>query len=310
MHVETTIGWKGKKKKEFQDVLSTKEVYNNFIVKDIIEDPSAVLEELDLSAGFLDKKPFSNLRTGSDIWEFYLIKMFRIKETEYNRWIGDFQDKSHAYKYCTRRKVGNPWSQFNDNDVKYPTINNNPKLIKSSEKFVGRLQQFKGALRQKDRLNSNNRKKAAAAFNDYLLGPMKFGKETMREIFLTKKMGVNDDEILTKLLERSYWKKNCGLNPNHMLAICLMLCLYGNKKRRPVSCKMAKEVCYRLDNLKKSELKEKIILKLMDQTAGFKKDFIPPYNNIFGKYNRERINTFFRIKTWIKLVKDTYLASK
>lgn len=305
MHAELTIDWNGKKKKEFKEILSQKEEGNSLLTEKTIEDPNAVLKALGLNTNFLDNEPFSNLRTNSDIWEFYLIKMFKIKEDEYKYWIKDFSDKSPAYRHCSRRRVGNSWNQYNDNDVKYPTIDSND-LIKASEKFVGRLQQFKGPLRKVDKKNITNRKKAAKAFNSYLLKSMKFGKKAINDIFFDNK---NEDFILMELLKRSYWNKNPGLDSNHMLAICLMLCLYGHQKQGYISQQMAKIVCQKLNLLKNcdNEIREKIIRNLEDRTSYFKKPFIPPYKYVYTKY-RDRINIFFRIKTWIRLVKTTYLA--
>ena len=307
MHAELTIDWNGKKKKEFKEILSQKEEGNSLLTEKTIEDPNAVLKALGLNTNFLDKEPFSNLRTNSDIWEFYLIKMFKIKKDEYKNWIDEFKDDSPAYRHCSRRRVGNPWPQFKDNDAKYPTIEND-KLIKASEKFVGRLQEFKGPLRKLDEKNKKNRIKAAKAFNSYLLNSIKFGKDAaaVKQIFINKK---SEDSVLGELLRRSYWKNNLGLDSNHMLAICLMLCLYGHQKQGYISQQLAKNVCDKLSKLKKIDggLIEEITKKLKDRTENFKKPFIPPYKYLYTKY-RDRINIFFRIKTWIRLVKTTYLA--
>lgn len=306
MHAELTIDWNGKKKKDFKEILSQREEGNSLLAKKTIENPNAVLKVLGLNTNFLDKEPFSNLRTNSDIWEFYLIKMFKIKKDEYENWIDEFKDDSPAYRHCSRRRVGNPWPQFNDNDAKYPTIEND-KLIKASEKFVGRLQQFKGPLRKEDEKNKKHRKRAAKAFNSYLLNSMRFGKNAVKEIFINKK---SEDSVLGELLKRSYWEKNPGLDSNHMLAICLMLCLYGHQKQGYTSQQLAKIACDKLSELKKIDggLIEEITKKLKDRTENFKKPFIPPYKDVYTKY-RDRINIFFRIKTWIRLVKTTYLAS-
>lgn len=306
MHAELTIDWDGKKKKEFKEILSEKEEGNSLLTKKTIEDPNAVLKALGLNTDFLSNEPFSNIRTNSDIWEFYLIKMFKIKQKEYENWIEDFVDKSPAYRHCRRRRVGNSWKQFNDNDVKYPTIYNKD-LIKASEKFVGRLQEFKGPLRKIDKKNIKNRKIAAKAFNSYLLKSMDFGKKAINDIFFDNK---KEDFILMELLRRSYWNKNPGLDSNHMLAICLMLCLYGRQKQGYISPQLAKIVCEKLDDLKKCNdgLIEEITKKLKDKTGNFEKSFIPPYKGVYTKH-RDRINIFFRIKTWIRLVKTTYLAS-
>lgn len=308
MHAELTIDWNGKKKKEFKKILSEKEVGNSLLTEKTIENPNAVLKTLGLNTNFLNNEPFSNLRTNSDIWEFYLIKMFKIKKKEYEYWIKDFDDKSSPYSNCSRRRVGNPWEQFNNNDAKYPTIHNN-SLVKASEKFVGRLQEFKGPLRKLDEKNKNNRIKAAEAFNSYLLNSMKFGKDAIKEIFINKKKE-DEDSVLGELLKRSYWEKNPGLDSNHMLAICLMLCLYGHQNQGYISQHLAKIVCDKLSERKKLDggIIEEITKKLSDRTGGFKKPFIPPYKYVYTKY-RDRINIFFRIKTWIRLVRATYLAS-
>ena len=156
--------------------------------------------------------------------------MFKIKEDEYKNWIDEFKDDSPAYHAAHLEEgLAIRGHQFNDNDAKYPTIEND-KLIKASEKFVGRLQEFKGPLRKLDEKNKDNRIEAAQAFNSYLLNSIKFGKDAaaVKQIFINKK---SEDSVLGELLRRSYWKKNLGLDSNHILAICLMLCLYGHQKQ-------------------------------------------------------------------------------
>lgn len=39
-------------------------------------------------------------------------------------------------------------------------------------------------------------------------------------------------------------------------------------------------------------------------SKGFKKDFYPPYGYVYDKY-RDRVNVFFRIRTWMYLLKVT-----
>lgn len=266
-----------------------------------IENPNAVIEALGLKTNFLDDPPFKYLRTGSEVWEFYLIRMFKVESKTYNFWIKPFKnDEKSTYKknrkHERRQKVGVPYKKF---EHKYPKIDDK-QLEKKAAPFVKQLMKFEHPLRMKDSKNIGNRLNAAKAFNKYLLGP--FESQKLNKILIES----NEIEALAKLLKRAY--HNNSMNSEHMLSVCLMLCLYGQngqKKEKKIPHELAELVAKKIP--KKTEMSDEIVYELQKVSKNFRKDFKPPYANIYD--NRDRVNIFFRILTWIKLVKDTSMVT-
>lgn len=288
-------------KSDFSRILNAKEVKSCLVDRDI-ENPNVVIESLGLKTDFLEKPPFKYLRTGSEVWEFYLIRMFEIEGKTYNFWIKKFKkDEKSTYKnkcrkYERRQKVGVPYKEFKS---KYPKIDDE-KLKKKVALFVKRLMKFEHPLRMKDSKNTGNRLEAAIAFKEYLLKP--FESQNLSKILFES----NEMEALTELLKRAFY--NNSMNSEHMLSVCLMLCLYGQngrKKGTKIPHELAELVAKKIPQ--KKEMSDEIIHELQKVSKNFSRDFNPPYANIYN--NRDRVNIFFRIRTWIKLVKDTSMVT-
>ena len=140
-HIELTYqGKEYKRKPDFSNIFSVYERGNSLLVDEDIEDPNAVLKILGMRTDFLDKEPFVNLRTNSNVWEFYLLKMFGVTEKLFSSITGEFEDD--PYDDTTRQRVGNSYKSFAESEVKYPTIKD--KTLKdASTAFVKRLKKIK-----------------------------------------------------------------------------------------------------------------------------------------------------------------------
>lgn len=289
-------------KSEFMNIFSVYEKGNSLLVDEDIEDPNTVLSILDLSADFLEKEPFMNLRTNSNVWEFYLLKMFRVTEKQFVAMTADFDEE--AYDDTTRQRVGNSYKSFAKSEVKYPTIKNE-KLKKASAAFVKRLKESKYALRRKDSENIKNRIKAATSFRKYLLQTFDYPKAILQKVLGGKDGPKTDDIRLAELLKA----KGNQENKEHLLAVCLMLCLYGSKNRQMIAGELAEKVCEELNkqcsnSSEQQDLIETIQKSLSTASNQFRKNFYPPYGYVYDKY-RDRVNVFFRIRTWMYLLKVT-----
>ncbi|MBR2899035.1 MAG: hypothetical protein IKC23_05380 [Fibrobacter sp.] len=305
-HIELTYqGKEYKRKPDFSNIFSVYERGNSLLVDEDIEDPNAVLKILGMRTDFLDKEPFVNLRTNSNVWEFYLLKMFGVTEKLFSSITSEFEDD--PYDDTTRQRVGNSYKSFAESEVKYPTIKD--KTLKdASTAFVKRLKKSKYPLRRKDPKNIKNRIKAAKAFRAYLLQTFVYPNAILNKVFGGKDGPLTDDLRLAELLK----SKGNGENKEHLLAVCLMFCLYGSKKQKMIAHGLAEEVCNGLSQYSsKGEERQKLIdtinNSLSKVSKGFKKDFYPPYGYVYDKY-RDRVNVFFRIRTWMYLLKVTSKA--
>lgn len=307
-HIELTHQDKEyKRKTEFSNIFSVYEKGNSLLVNESIEDPNAVLKILGMSTEFLEKEPFVNLRTNSNVWEFYLLKMFGVTEKQFTSITKDFKDLKNPpppYDDTTRQRVGNSYESFAESEVKYPTIKDE-KLKKRAEPFIKRLKATKYALRQKDPKNIKNRIKAATAFRAYLLQTFDYPKAILKKVLGGKDGPLTDDLRLAELLKA----KGIYDNKEHLLAVCLMFCLYGSKKKKMIAHELADEVCeglsqYSSKDEERQNLIDTITESLSKASEGYKKDFYPPYGYVYDKY-RDRVNVFFRLRTWMYLLKVT-----
>ena len=302
-HIELTHQDKEyKRKTEFSNIFSVYEKGNSLLVNESIEDPNVVLKILGMSTEFLEKEPFVNLRTNSNVWEFYLLKMFGVTEKQFSSITSDFDEE--PYEDTTRQRVGNSYDSFAKSEVKYPTIKDE-KLKKRAEPFIKRLKATKYALRQKDSKNIKNRIKAATAFRAYLLQTFDYPKAILKKVLGGKDGPLTDDLRLAELLKA----KGIYDNKEHLLAVCLMFCLYGSKKKKMIAHKLADEVCeglsqYSSKDEERQNLIDTITESLSKASEGYKKDFYPPYGYVYDKY-RDRVNVFFRLRTWMYLLKVT-----
>lgn len=302
-HIELTHQDKEyKRKPEFLNIFSVYEKGNSLLVNENIEDPNIVLKILGMSTEFLEKEPFVNLRTNSNVWEFYLLKMFGVTEMQFSSITSDFDEE--PYEDTTRQRVGNSYDSFAKSEVKYPTIKNE-ELKKRSEPFIKRLKSTKYALRQKDPKNIKNRIKAATAFRAYLLQTFDYPKAILKKVLGGEDGPLTDDLRLAELLKAN------GIyeNKEHLLAVCLMFCLYGSKKKKKIAHELADKVCgglsqYSSKDEERQNLIDTIKKSLSKASKGYKKDFYPPYGYVYDKY-RDRVNVFFRLRTWMYLLKVT-----
>lgn len=255
-----------------------------------IESPNKVLRTLWPDFDVERVSPFKDIRTGANIWEYYLLRMFDCKKSRYEK-----LRKKPSLTYSGLRKipVGFNYSAWKK---RYPEINNED-LKKSSSGFIEGLKEKKCALRFNDHDSDfiKKRQRAAKAFFKYLTSGI--------DVDSLKKCGRLYD-ILISLIRTAEKKKADRMN--HLCCISLMLCLYGRKDECEVSADLAKCVCTKIGKIKNSLVNE-ICTVLRKETRDFTRNFKPPYSSIYGYY-QDRAIILFRLTTWLNLVESTSKA--
>lgn len=284
---------KGKKDAFFAPIgdLFSEENGGHLVPQSDIESPNKVKT---LWSGFNinEIKPFCYIRTGANIWEYYLLKMHGCCKNRYDK----LRTKP-ARTFGNRSRVRLGFT-YDDWLSRYETIDDK-KLKNASKEFISALKRKSEALRfdYRDLNYTKSRRYAAKAFFSYLTS----GKETIIKKLLDKPT-LYDILILMIQNEKNKRKKD------HLYCISLMLCLYGRKDEAAVSGKLAKMVSERLNTFN-SGLATEINLELKKVSNNFKKDFKPPFAWIYGCY-QDRANILFRLTTWLTLVESTFKAYK
>ncbi|MCQ2121621.1 MAG: hypothetical protein MJY78_07330 [Fibrobacter sp.] len=284
--------YKGIKKKFFSPIkdLFSEEKGRRLVPQSDIESPNKVLRTLWPDFDVERVSPFKDIRTGANIWEYYLLRMFDCKKSRYEK-----LRKKPSLTYSGLRKipVGFNYSAWKK---RYPEINNED-LKKSSSGFIESLKEKRCALRFNDHDKDfiKKRQRAAKAFFKYLTSGI--------DVDSLKKCGGLYD-ILISLIKKTGKKRTNRMD--HLCCIGLMLCLYGRKDECDVSADLAKCVCAKIDKIKNS-LVDEICTVLRKETQNFTKNFKPPYSNIYGFY-QDRAIILFRLTTWLTLVESTSKA--
>ncbi|MBR6123805.1 hypothetical protein IKQ19_09485 [Candidatus Saccharibacteria bacterium] len=270
--------------------LFSEENGGHLIPQSDIESPNKVLKTLWPKFGIGKIKPFCDIRTGANIWEYYLLRMHGCSPDRYEK-----LRKKPTQTFGNLRKIrlGFTYSAWQS---RYGEINNNA-LKKASSKFITALKKQKGALRQNDGNQEyiDCRKKAAWAFFKYLTS-----RKTKIINHLSKR------ESLYELLVNMIKNETNQSKKDHLYCVGAMLCLYGRKDEAKVSCNLAKIVCKKISSLKGC-LANEICTELMNASKKFKTDFKPPFANIYGYY-QDKATILFRLTTWLTLVEATYNA--
>lgn len=297
-----------KKNKKFPKSLSELFIENgNFnagkeMQDNIFYEPAKLLQ----ACGFkdvLNKEPFKHIITPSRIWEFYLLRYVeKISRRDYKKLTAPISIDQKPVNGCIRSAVGNPFVKWKSN---YHLINESKsdrKLRKETLTFAKKLASRKCPIRQNGTpYFINRRKQAAKSFFKYLIG------QTIRnKIFEKLKASRNSQSRLTILINNY---------PNNDLFITsgIMVCLYGGKNTDCIDSGLAhallKAIKHKRGKDKNTDLKDVYnIIKIKANSNHFR----PPYKDIYDVRfgNRERVNINFRIETWLKLLEDTFDASR
>lgn len=265
--------------------------------EDIFYEPAHLLKACDLK-DVLNDEPFKYIMTAGGVWEFYLLRYAKnIGRREYGKLIKRIPDSKYAISGYSKRKLGNPYDVW-PNNYSEEKIDNS-ELRRASEPFANKLVSRGCPVRQK---GSNSfikkRRRAAQAFFNYLIG----GK-------ITKKLfeKLKDCESIQKallLLIKKYPQNDLFITSG------LMTCLYGGRNVDWIDAKLANAVAIAM----KRKPASPIIMDVCNILISKKnyKSFKPPFKDIYDVRGeaRERVNINFRIQTWLKLLKDTLIASK
>lgn len=289
--------YKGKKDNFFAPIgeLFSEENGGHLVPQSDVESPNKVLKTLWSEFKISEIKPFCYIRTGANIWEYYLLRMHGCSKNRY-----DNLRTKPARTFGNLRRVRLGFT-YDDWLSRYEKIDGKDgKTLKNASKdFISALKRKSDALRfdYREPNYTKSRKNAAKAFFSYLTS----GKEAIIKKLLDKPT-LYDILILMIQNEKNECKKE------HLYCISLMLCLYGRKDEAAVSRKLAKMVSDRLNTFK-SGLATEINLELKKVSNNFKKDFKPPFAWIYGYY-QDRANILFRLTTWLALVESTFRAYK
>ncbi|HPM09150.1 MAG TPA: hypothetical protein PK941_01725 [Paludibacter sp.] len=269
-----------------------KEMENN-----IFYEPAKLLQ----ACGFkdvLNEEPFKYIITPSRIWEFYLLRYINIGRRDYKKLTTAITIGQQPVEGCTRSAVGNPFDKWQSN---YHLIKSR-KLQEETLSFAKMLASRKCPIRQNGTLYFiNRRKQAAKSFFKYLIGQTIHNK-----IFEKLKASRNSQSRLTILINNY---------PNNDLFITsgIMVCLYGGKNTDCIDSGLAhallKAIKHKRGKDKNTDLNDVYnIIKIKANSNYFR----PPYKDIYDVRfgNRERVNINFRIETWLKLLEDTFDASR
>jgi hypothetical protein len=261
------------------------------VPKDVFYDPSRLIRECGLEK-VLDGDPFKYIRSAGGIWEFYLLRLLDISKRQYNHLIKPVLNS--AISGCSSRQLGNPYYRWREN---YPKIENE-NLLAEVKSFVKKLVSRKCPIRQNGTYDFlEKRKRAAKAFLNYLLG-----RKITQKLFIQ----IRDKEF-QKILARLI-NENPG--DNLFVVVGLMTCLYGGKNVLHVDRDLAHTVANHLKGKANTNSAiQKVCGVLYSKTA---KEFSPPYKDIYDprSYNRELVLIRFRVSTWLKLIGDTFDASR
>lgn len=290
--------YKGKNEPFYTPIgeLFSEEKGGNLVPPSDIESPQKVLKTLWPEFNIKKIEPFCGIRTGANIWEYYLLRMHECSVERYNR-LKLKPSKTFEYNHerLKKTRLGFTYNLWKD---RYKGIKNET-LKKASFDFISALKKKTGALRQNDGdLNYiKNRQKAAEAFFKYLTN--------------NKKSIANDLSkcgTLYEILETMIKKEKNQERKRHLYCISLMLCLYGRKDEANVSCNLAKIVYEKIVSFE-NNLAVEICAELKKVSKNFKKNFKPPFANIYGYY-QDKATILFRLTTWLTLVEATSKARK
>lgn len=284
--------YKGKKNTFLAPIgdLFSEEKGGHLIPQSDIESPNKVLKTLWPKFKIGEIRPFCDIKTGANIWEYYLLRMHGCSPDRYEK-----LRKKPTQTFGNLRKIrlGFTYSAWQS---RYGEINNNV-LKKTSSKFITALKKQKGALRQNDGNQEyiDCRKKAASAFFRYL---------TSRKTKIIENL--SKSETLYELLINMIKSETNQSKKDHLYCISAMLCLYGRKDEARVSYKLAKIVRNKISSLKGC-LASEICTELKKASKDFTEDFKPPFAGIYGYY-QDKATILFRLTTWLTLVEATYNA--
>ena len=286
------VPYKGKKEPFYTPIgdLFSEEKGGNLIPPSDIESPNKVLKTLWADFKIDQIKPFCYIRTGANIWEYYLLRIHGCSSARYN----NLRKKpSRTFGNLRRASLGFTYEKWKKN---YKEIKNDVLKEKSYD-FICALKEKTGALRHNDRERKyiKSRQKAAEAFFKYL---------TNNEKSIAN--DISKCKTLYEILETMIKKEKNPKRKQHLYCISLMLCLYGRKDEASVSFKLAKIVCDKIKSLKKN-LAIEICTELKKASRGFTRDFKPPFANIYGYY-QDKATILFRLTTWLSLVEATSRA--
>ena len=287
--------YKGKKNGFFAPIgdLFNEEKGGHLIPQSDIESPNKVLKKFWPDFNIKNVKPFSDIKTGANIWEYYLLRMHGCEPSIYKKLRGK---PSKTFGNLRKDRLGFTYSVWQD---RYNEINS--KILKNTScEFINALKKRSNALRYNDSDKDyiKKRQKAAKAFFNYLA----CGKKTIVND-LSKK---TDDPTLYDILEIMLKKEKNKKRKEHLYCIGLMLCLYGRKDEARVSPTLAEKVFKRISSIKNS-LAHEVCSALKKTSSNFTKEFKPPYAGIYGYYQDKAI-ILFRLTTWLTLVEATYKA--
>jgi len=263
----------------------------------IFYEPAKLLDACGLK-DVLKNEPFKYIITPSRIWEFYLLRYVHISRRDYKKLTAPITIGQQPVKRCIRSAVGNPFDKWQSN---YHLINSR-KLRKETLSFAKKLASRKCPIRQKGTNDFKNKRKIAAkSFFKYLIG------QTIKNKIFEELKNSQDSQSRLTILINNY--------PNNNLFITsgIMVCLYGGKNTDWIDSKLAnallKAIKHKMGKYKNTVLKD--IYNIIRIKAD-SKHFRPPYKGIYdvGIGNRERVNINFRIETWLKLLEDTFNASR
>lgn len=264
---------------------------------EIYYEPAKLLD----ACGFKDvlkNEPFKHIITPSRIWEFYLLKFTNISRRDYKKLTAPISTGQQPVKGCIRSAVGNPFDKWQSN---YHTIDDR-KLRIETLSFAKKLASRKCPIRQNGTDDFKNKRKAAAkSFFKYLIG------QTIKNKIFEKLKDSQDSQSRLTILINNY--------PNNNLFITsgIMVCLYGGKNTDWIDSKLANALLKAIKP-KRGEYKNTALKDIYNiiRIKANSKSFRPPYKDIYDVKvgNRERVNINFRIETWLKLLEDTFNASR
>lgn len=287
--------YKGKKNDFLAPIgdLFSEEKGGHLIPQSDIESPNKVLKVFWPDFNIKDVKPFRDIKTGANIWEYYLLRMHGCKPDVYKKLRGK---PSRTFGNLRKDRLGFTYSVWQNryNEIKSKKLNN------SSQGFIETLKKRSCALRYNDgdKEYIKKRQKAAKSFFNYLA----CGKKSIVDD-LSKK---TDNPTLYDILEIMLKKEKKEQRREHLYCVSLMLCLYGRKDEARVSPTLAKKISKYISS-KKNNLAYEVCSALKRASSNFTKKFKPPYAGIYGYYQDKAI-ILFRLTTWLTLVEATYRA--
>ena len=270
--------------------LFSEEKGGHLIPQSDIESPNKVLKTLWPKFKIGEIHPFCDIKTGANIWEYYLLRMHGCSLDRYKK----LREKpTQTFGNLRKVRLGFTYSAWQS---RYGKIKND-ELKEKSSKFIASLKKKNGALRQNDGDQEylKSRKNAARAFFRYL---------TSRKAKIIENL--SKSETLYELLINMIKSETNQSKKDHLYCISAMLCLYGRKDEARVSCKLAEIVRNEISSLKGS-LASEICTELKKASKDFKEDFKPPFAGIYGYY-QDKATILFRLTTWLTLVEATYNA--